>query len=80
MPSGTRSLPPKVIPQIGRSRDLPRARLERVAGGHGCNKPSAYILMMSNAIGLILLVCTLYLCRITRRLACRPESYVNKPF
>ena len=28
-------------------------------------KPSAYISMMSNAIGLILLVCTLYLCRIT---------------
>ena len=49
--------------QTDRSRDLPRARHERVAGEHGCYKRSACILVMSNAIDLILLVCTLYLCR-----------------
>ena len=35
--------------------------------------------MMSNAIGLIRLVCTLLLCCITCHPLCRPDCYVNKP-
>ena len=53
----------------GRSRDLSLAHdswsCVLLGSKHGCYKRSAYILLMSNAIDMISLVCSLYLCRIT---------------
>ena len=52
----------------------------RVAPGRrGCyttRTPTSF--MMSNAIGLILLICTLLLCCIARHPLCRPDCFVNK--
>ena len=51
------------------------------AGGNSIGKSNGYHDKNLQVYhGTVILTVILYLCRITRHLACRPESYVKKPF
>ena len=67
--------------QTDRSRDLPRARHERVAWGARLQQsvrlhPS---IVMTHAISLVSPVCTLFAYCVVHCPACRPKCFVNKP-